>query len=213
MSLLAGAQLGLDVGTALLNRYDQRRANKQNIALSREQMAFQERMRNTQYQAAAKDLEKAGLNRILALGSPAAAPAGSTATVESESRNMPKISAMELASAKAAIDNQRQQNQLLKADTRIKNAQAGKEEMTKMMYEKLLPHVDKLTDAVINNISNPKDVKESFKDGAKRVLEMHKAGRDKITSEIKDAVQQMYIDLLLRTGRMKKMDSNYRFDH
>lgn len=50
-------------------------------ANAREQMAFQERMRDTAYQAATKDLEKAGLNRILALGGPAASPGGAMAQV------------------------------------------------------------------------------------------------------------------------------------
>lgn len=60
----------------------QRDANKRNLQIAREQMAFQERMSNTAYQRAGKDLEAAGLNRILALGSPASSPAGALATMQ-----------------------------------------------------------------------------------------------------------------------------------
>jgi hypothetical protein len=74
---LAGNILG-----GLFGRRGQEDANAANLAIAREQMAFQERMANTQYQRAASDLEAAGLNRVLALGSPAAAPSGASATMQ-----------------------------------------------------------------------------------------------------------------------------------
>lgn len=69
------------IGGALGYR-GQRDANRRNLEIAREQMAFQERMSSTAYQRAAKDLEAAGLNRILALGSPASSPGGALATMQ-----------------------------------------------------------------------------------------------------------------------------------
>lgn len=57
------------IGTAM--------TNSAQSAATKKQMEFQRYMSNTAYQRAAKDLEKAGLNRVLALGSPATTPAGS----------------------------------------------------------------------------------------------------------------------------------------
>ena len=66
----------------LIGSSGQSSANKQNLKIAREQMDFQERMSGTAYQRATKDLDAAGLNRILALGNPASSPGGQTARME-----------------------------------------------------------------------------------------------------------------------------------
>lgn len=63
----------------------QQEANETNVKLSREQMAFQERMSNTAWQRAVEDMRQAGVNPMLAVSQGgASAPTGSLAKVESE---------------------------------------------------------------------------------------------------------------------------------
>jgi len=65
---IIGAGLGL-VGQQQTNRANidiAQQASAASAAMSREQMDFQERMRETQYQTAIQDMQKAGLNPMLA---------------------------------------------------------------------------------------------------------------------------------------------------
>lgn len=78
----AGMAAGADLIGGMIGSRGQASANAQNLRIAREQMAFQERMSGSAYQRAAKDLEKAGLNRILALGSSATTPGGASATMQ-----------------------------------------------------------------------------------------------------------------------------------
>lgn len=75
-----GAIIGSAIGAAA-SFLGNERSNKQTAASTRDQMAFQERMRDTQYQASMKDMRQAGLNPIFAYQQGGAGtPSGSSAT-------------------------------------------------------------------------------------------------------------------------------------
>jgi len=82
-AIVGGALTGLgSVVGGWFGSKGQESANKANLQIAREQMAFQERMSGTAYQRAAKDLQAAGLNRVLALGNSASTPPGASATMQ-----------------------------------------------------------------------------------------------------------------------------------
>lgn len=151
----AAGDLGGSVISALFNAHE---ASKNRD--------FQEDMANTAYQRAAKDLEAAGLNRVLAFGSPAATPSGAVASVQAPKLGSTGVAA---ASAKQQIEQSRslvslqraqedltrdQQKQvaastlktmadtgLVSQQTRTAAAEASKNEVMKSFFDSLAPVV------------------------------------------------------------------------
>lgn len=128
----AALAAGADILGGFLSSSGQKKTNKMNYKIAQEQMAFQERMSSSAYQRAASDLEAAGLNRILALGSPASSPGGASATMLNPQAALGDSVSKAGSSARAAmlqnaqIEQIRSQAALTKAQATLVPSQKAK---------------------------------------------------------------------------------------
>lgn len=115
---VGAAMLGGAALSAVSSALGQRSANKQNVALSREQMRFQERMSSTAHQRQVADMKKAGLNPMLsAMQGGASAPVGAMASVENENPDLSGV-------VSTALESRRLKKDIELAEQQIKNQKA-----------------------------------------------------------------------------------------
>lgn len=195
MSLLGtiGAA-GLGVAGDLIGNKIQQSFNAKEAQKQRD---WQTDMSNTAYQRAATDLDAAGLNRILALGSPSSTPSGATASIEA-----PKLGAtgVAAASAKAQIEQANAQAKLTKAmeqtehqKARLTKAEADKAALFKEPMEHFAPLVNstargaaqfvgKATESMGHRVEEIKEVLETVKKAPKAAFEAGQKAKSKLKS-------------------------------
>lgn len=116
--------------SAGINYFSAKDTNRKAKKLAREQMGFQERMSNTAYQRAVKDMRAAGINPMLAYAQGGAStPSGAQPNLKAPSVGDTALTGMEVGSktTQRKLQNQNiiKQNKLIDAQTDHANAQAS----------------------------------------------------------------------------------------
>lgn len=113
--------------------------NAQNLAIAREQMAFQERMAASSHQRQVMDLKAAGLNPILSANAGAPTPPGASSTSVA-----PKVdNVMEGTAATAReLTNQMLQMQRQKEEIKLMQAQTAKTDTERQVIRRGIPEAE-----------------------------------------------------------------------
>lgn len=190
MDWLTGG-LGL-VGGLISNIWtDQRQSSAQAFAAAqaRQQMEFQERMSNTQYQRGMADMRAAGLNPILAYQrGGASSPAGAAGTTSHHPASDPITPALSSARAserlKQELQNMIATNDNIMADTRKKISEGNVADATEKQIGAQTNITVAMLERAIAEAAKAKTDKEFFESPIGRILRMLGLGGRELSSAI-----------------------------
>lgn len=189
-----------DIIGGLLGSSAQKKANKANIQLQRENQAWMERMSNTEWQRGVEDMKAAGLNPMLGFSQGgASSPSSSAARVEPEDAIARGVSS---AGSKALMNLQMEQ---MVANIRNTNAEFGIKDANRRVAE---------VDAQIAEASSATRIGQASSTAeqqlAKLRQEVHNlVEQGELTARQADQLQQLLPELL-REARSRATLSEYQ---
>lgn len=205
--IAAAAAIGSGYMQAKMNKDAIEGTNATNVALTREQMEFQERMSSTAHRREVQDLRAAGLNPILSAtgGNGASSPAGSSATMVAPQYDF-------TSSAKAAADAYAQFQSL---DANLKNTAAdtaAKLETAKLASVQSESSAKDVESKGMANAAQAGFIGQQLKKGE---LENRKLGYDVNMSgaSFRDRLRQIQNESLISSSKVKSAEQAAKYDY
>lgn len=191
-ALALGSVAG-NIAGGLFGKSGQESANAANLAIARENRAFQERMSSTAYQRSMADMKKAGLNPMLAyMKGGASTPTGATATMQNPNASM-ATAMMKLVPDLVQTINTQAQTSATQAATGLTHAKTDVVTPAATAGAKLSESASIVADAINTGVNSIRDFAEYLGVSTAKGVQ----GAAKIWREGKQEISQLkgYSDL------------------